>query len=277
MTTADQVIWTAATQLGMVESPAGSNRQPYGRWYGLNGVQWCAIFNAWTMAHAGWGDPREVFGLGPQGWQYCPAILRDMRTRGLLVAPYAVRRGDGLLFNWPGGDPSEHFGLCEVNNGTSVVAIEGNTSLSSNSNGGQVMRRGRSYGVIAAGIRFAYDSAPAPAPTPAPPVVVPAPPPPPPDWAALRVALAKDLLPKMMSVPDLYPGVNNPVGVWVLQQTLNLVAGGGLVVDSAYGPATATAVGNVQKLFGLDQTPLVAGAQVRFTLVKLLERAAAGD
>ncbi len=276
MTTADQVIWTAATQLGMVESPAGSNRQPYGRWYGLNAVQWCAIFNAWTMAHSGWGDPREVFGLGKSGWQYCPAILRDMRTRGLLVAPYAVRRGDGLLFNWPGGDSSEHFGLCEVNNGTSVVAIEGNTSLGSDANGGKVMRRNRSYGVIAAGIRFAYDAAPAPAP--APPVVVPPPPPPPPDWAALRIALAKDLLPKMQALPTpLYVGVNNPIGVWVLQQTLNLVAGGGLVVDSSYGPATATAVGNVQKLFGLTGPPLVFDDQVKFTLSSLLARAAAGE
>ena len=39
----------AITQLGVVESPPGSNNQKYGSWYGMNGQPWCMIFVSWCF------------------------------------------------------------------------------------------------------------------------------------------------------------------------------------------------------------------------------------
>ena len=33
------------TQVGVKESPSGSNMQKYGAWYGANGLPWCAMFS----------------------------------------------------------------------------------------------------------------------------------------------------------------------------------------------------------------------------------------
>lgn len=35
------------------EHPRGSNRTKYGKWYGFDGVPWCAIGVSWVLAHAG--------------------------------------------------------------------------------------------------------------------------------------------------------------------------------------------------------------------------------
>jgi hypothetical protein len=55
--------------------------------------------------------------------------------------------GDLVLFNWDGGE-YDHVGLFEqwVPGSSSFYAIEGNTSSSNNSNGGEVMRRQRALG-----------------------------------------------------------------------------------------------------------------------------------
>jgi hypothetical protein len=37
----------------VVESPAGSNSNPYGRWFGFNRVPWCAIFVSYCMSKGG--------------------------------------------------------------------------------------------------------------------------------------------------------------------------------------------------------------------------------
>src|SRR4029077_11268627 len=37
----------AITQLGTKESPAESNNQKYGQWYGVNYQPWCAMFCTW--------------------------------------------------------------------------------------------------------------------------------------------------------------------------------------------------------------------------------------
>src|SRR5690349_12459239 len=42
--TPGEVVATAAKSLGTIEDPVGSNRQPFGAAYGMNGVAWCNIF-----------------------------------------------------------------------------------------------------------------------------------------------------------------------------------------------------------------------------------------
>jgi len=40
----------ARRNLGVREEPPGSNRTPFGEWFGENGVPWCAIFVSYCFA-----------------------------------------------------------------------------------------------------------------------------------------------------------------------------------------------------------------------------------
>jgi len=39
----------ALRHVGVRESPPGSNRTPFGRWFGADGVPWCAIFASYCF------------------------------------------------------------------------------------------------------------------------------------------------------------------------------------------------------------------------------------
>ncbi len=44
MTVPLDAIQIAKAEIGYAESPSGSNLNKFGKWYGMDGVQWCAIF-----------------------------------------------------------------------------------------------------------------------------------------------------------------------------------------------------------------------------------------
>jgi hypothetical protein len=46
----------AAGELGYKESPAGSNHQKFGVWYGVDRQPWCAMFVSWCFWRAGMGE-----------------------------------------------------------------------------------------------------------------------------------------------------------------------------------------------------------------------------
>jgi hypothetical protein len=75
-------------------------------------------------------------------------VISDARNgRNGLFIPSSVIPGDLVLYNWDGGPDGEydHIGIFEDwVSGSTFTAIEGNTSTSDNSNGGEVMRRQRS-------------------------------------------------------------------------------------------------------------------------------------
>ncbi|MDP3556259.1 MAG: hypothetical protein Q8T03_02730 [Bacteroidota bacterium] len=48
-----KIIEVANSQLGVSESPANSNKNPYGKWYGFDGLPWCAMFVSWVYNQAG--------------------------------------------------------------------------------------------------------------------------------------------------------------------------------------------------------------------------------
>jgi hypothetical protein len=133
----------AIGEIGTVESPAGSNLQRYGEWYGFNGVPWCAIFEAWCFEQEG-DSPAFVRG---SRYSYVPYIVADARM-GLYglrtVGADDVMPGDLVCYDWEGNGEYDHTGIFEAwQGGTTFAAIEGNTSTSNDSNGGQVMRRVR--------------------------------------------------------------------------------------------------------------------------------------
>ena len=50
---ANKVLAVARGELGNTESPAGSNRTKYGKWFGLDGYAWCMIFVMWCFGQVG--------------------------------------------------------------------------------------------------------------------------------------------------------------------------------------------------------------------------------
>lgn len=92
---------------------------------------------------------------------YCPTADEWFRAQGRRVAWNGTpKRGDVVFFDFSGNHSARtHVGLIErVNSDGSLTTIEGNTSVTSNDNGGAVMRRTRyKYQVTSYG-RPAYAS-----------------------------------------------------------------------------------------------------------------------
>lgn len=138
----------ALGELGYRESPSGSNRNKYGAWYGMDGVPWCAIFTTWAYVQTG-GSSSFVRG---SRYSYVPYIVGDARAEryGLSTTDDPIP-GDLVCYDWELDSVYDHVGLFEhwTSGSSTFTAIEGNTSTSSDSNGGQVMRRTRSRSGVA--------------------------------------------------------------------------------------------------------------------------------
>ena len=163
----DKLYVLAVTQLGVRELPAGSNRVVYSAWYGMVGP-WCAMFISWLVARAGIGTPFR--------YAYCPFIVADARAgRGGLRVVGGPGLGVLALYDWRDDGVSDHVGLtvpeetlrrlvpttlalAQRRSGTlrsgDFWAFEGNTSASSDSNGGQVMLRRRSRADVQAFVQL---------------------------------------------------------------------------------------------------------------------------
>lgn len=152
-TVREQALAKAITQLGIKESPPESNEVKYCDWYGETGP-WCAMFVTWCYRQAGgsaerWRTVKEAG--SNDAYDYVPYIVSDARNaRNGLSVTNSPRPGDLVCFDWQGSGSSgsewnyDHVGLFESGSPSSFSAIEGNTSMSNNSNGGEVMRRPRS-------------------------------------------------------------------------------------------------------------------------------------
>ena len=139
MTTAQQVIHIAASEIGYKESPPNSNHTKYNVWYGMDPAKWCAIFVSYCFYVAGLPLPATT----PKGFAFCPFGITWFKNKGWWHTTPQV--GDVVFYDWQGDGVSDHVGIVEkVNPNGSIVAIEGNTSVGNDSNGGQVMRRTRS-------------------------------------------------------------------------------------------------------------------------------------
>lgn len=152
-TLGQKALASAAKQLGIKESPANSNRCLFSHWYGLVGP-WCAMFVSWNYVAAG----SKSFAAG-QHYAYCPYILADAKAghNGLrLVDASEVQPGDIVLYCWDGSGVPEHTGLFERwtdSKRQNFSAIEGNTAVGNDANGGEVMRRDRSRSLVVAFVR----------------------------------------------------------------------------------------------------------------------------
>jgi surface antigen len=155
MAAPSDVLKIAVNEIGFSESPPGSNLNKFGEWYGMDGVQWCAIFVSYCFYKV--GMPLTV--SNAKGFAYCPSGVEWFRAKGQFFSTPKV--GDVVFFDWykdesPCRSDADnncsdawHIGIVEsVNADGSITSIEGNTSSTSNGNGGTVMRRNRTSSVF---------------------------------------------------------------------------------------------------------------------------------
>lgn len=150
MATAAELVRWAQSQIGVKESPAGSNIVKYWDFYkdhcGVNyqGQPWCAAFVACGMTTIGQWD----FTSDEGRFRYTPSLVNWAKQNGQWLDRSEVcQPGDLVLFANKG--TACHVGIVEKRISSSQIqTIEGNTSVTSNDNGGAVMRRTRSYGAV---------------------------------------------------------------------------------------------------------------------------------
>lgn len=151
--TAERVLALARGELGVTESPKGSNEVKYNKDYGGGPKAWCCVFLWWLFRQAG---AEELF-YG--GWKtaYCPTLLAYYKKQDRLVQG-APEPGDIVFFDFNGNGQPDHVGLCESWDGERITSIDGNTGQGNEANGGAVLRRTRPMSQVCAVARPAYQS-----------------------------------------------------------------------------------------------------------------------
>lgn len=143
------IVETALQEIGTTERPI--NKTKYGKWYGLDGQPWCAMFVSWVYAQCGLS--KKVAAQSSKGFASCDAGLKWFAKRGKLVPVGQADAGDLVFFQFDDDAQPDHVGIVVKNNKRlkSLVCVEGNTSAGtsgSQSNGDGVYRRVRSYSQV---------------------------------------------------------------------------------------------------------------------------------
>lgn len=125
MATAAQIIATAAAEIGVTESPSGSNNVKYNTaFYGQavsgSAYPWCAVFVWWVFKQS---NALSLFRGGS-----ATATVKDIYTyynaRGMVYT--APKAGDIVVFDSP--DFIRHTAIVESVNGSTYTTIDGNSS-----------------------------------------------------------------------------------------------------------------------------------------------------
>ena len=132
-----KVIEVARKEVGYKETPPNSNKTKYGEWFGFNGVAWCGIFVSWVFATA--SAPLGNIGF-LKGFAGCQTAVAFFRKNNLVTL--SPIQGDIVFFDWNNDSRHDHTGIfVRWVSLTHFECIEGNTSTTNQSNGGQVMLR----------------------------------------------------------------------------------------------------------------------------------------
>jgi hypothetical protein len=135
----NEIVRVAEKEVGQGEKPLNSNKTKYGKWFGFDGVAWCGMFVSWCYAQAGFPLPKIGFTKGFAGCQTAVAYFKKNNQITNTPAP-----GDIVFFDWNRDGRFDHTGVfVKWINNNEFEAIEGNTAIGNDSNGGTVMRRKR--------------------------------------------------------------------------------------------------------------------------------------
>lgn len=150
---ANEIIMKALGEVGISEYPPASNNVKYNTWYYNKEVSgaaypWCAAFISWLFKEDRDMCPRTAS---------CAEMLAWFEKRGQVVK--SPQAGDIVFFKYSTNSRrTNHVGLVVGVQGNNISTIEGNTSISSDDNGGAVMKRMRNNHIVAYA-RPMYDDA----------------------------------------------------------------------------------------------------------------------
>jgi cell wall-associated NlpC family hydrolase len=147
----EEIAIIAEQELGNQEVPV--NKTKYGKWYGLDGNPWCAMFVSWVYGQAGLS--KSVAASTKKGFASCDAGLKWFAKKGNLVPIGEAQPGDIAFFQFDDDAQPDHVGIVIKNNTKlkRLVCIEGNTAgdaKGSQSNGDGVYKKKRPYSLVMA-------------------------------------------------------------------------------------------------------------------------------
>ena len=147
----DKIVEIAKAEVGFTETE--NNITKYGKWYGMDGQPWCAMFVSWVYKQAGLS--KRVAASTSKGFASCDAGLKWFVKHNKLVGVGQARAGDIVFFQFDKDPQPDHVGIVIKNNTrlNRLVCIEGNTSpdnKGSQSNGGGVYKKKRPYATVMA-------------------------------------------------------------------------------------------------------------------------------
>lgn len=205
------IISIASGEVGTTEYPPSSNNVKYNTWFygrevsGSN-YPWCCTFISWLFK-----DNQSLC----KRTASCQDLLSWFESKGLVVS--APQSGDIVFFKYSTNNRrTNHVGLVVSVDGSNIYTIEGNTSVSSNDNGGSVMKRVRTKNIV----------------------------------AYARPSYSGQSHDKLVIKPTLKKG-DKGAFVKALQETLNKY-GYNLELDGVFGVNTDKAVKDFQRIHGLN-------------------------
>ena len=152
--TRDAVLAIAAWQVGVLETPAGSNRVKYntafyGREVSGAAYPWCMAFVWWVFREAGFNLKKTAS---------CSTMAAAYQQAGQWVTS-CYKPGDIVMFDFSGRrKKTEHVGILEsIDQDGNLITIEGNTGTTNQANGGAVMRRVRAPKYVSGACRPGYN------------------------------------------------------------------------------------------------------------------------
>lgn len=139
MTTRNQVLTLARSQLGYTEERSNITKYWAELNPGLQGSPWCAAFTGWVYKHCG----SDLLLTGPSAPYYTPSMEAWAKATRRWKMSKDCLPGDVLIY---GGNGAVHTGILSKQDGPNrVIAIEGNTGPdnggSQTDGGGVYLRR----------------------------------------------------------------------------------------------------------------------------------------
>jgi Putative peptidoglycan binding domain len=106
-------------QIGVAESPPGSNNNKFTAWYPMPGAPWCDISQSWIFTAA--GDPMH-FAL-------CSTHIAACKQAGVWHQGHAgIALGDLVFYDWNADGFIDHIEWVESVNQVGIVTLGGNVS-----------------------------------------------------------------------------------------------------------------------------------------------------
>lgn len=144
MATANEIVKTARQYIGIAETYNNNvsfNTEYYGHPVNGSAYAWCAVFVWYVFKHAG---ASKLYYDGNKT-AFCPTLMSFYKGKKQWYSTPKV--GDIVFYNFQGKSTAEHVGIVTGVAASYITAIEGNTSSSNNTNGGEVRERKRSLSV----------------------------------------------------------------------------------------------------------------------------------